>query len=274
MKTDKYFQFPLCALSYGQTWDLRLNTILHFAIVDAGLKLWRKLSRPQQDAWFSEYRKTSKYPKDFIKFNEMHCAALYGAKVIGVTFHSITRPLEEYAKLRAYIATFVAQHGADAVVRIKMQWLFDARDHHGLDYREFAVLCAIYSSIGTKQLAMITRNTIIRRALGYRKAAIMQAELGTRSDGAKPLTERQLRDTVSTLHQNNFFARATYGRRITYYSIRLKADALRKAIADRRTYPGFFHEVQSGMDQSMTAAIQVKLREISKSAAKRLPQAP
>ena len=60
---------------------------------------------------------------------------------------------------------------------MKKSWLFDTRDGHGITYREFSVLCAIYSVIGDKELAVITRERIRRCALGYRTAAILETEL-------------------------------------------------------------------------------------------------
>ena len=76
-------------------------------------------------------------------------------------------------------------------MRIKKGWVFDTRDGRGITYREFAVLCAIYSAIGDKELAIVTRERGRYRALGYRTTAIMQAELPNRADKAQPLTERR-----------------------------------------------------------------------------------
>lgn len=131
-------------------------------------------------------------------------------------------------------------------------------------YREFSVLCAIYSAIGVKELAIVARGRIRRCALGYRSAAIMASELPKRTDQAEPLTERQLRDTIDRLHRNKFFARSTVARRITYYSIRLGPEALRKKILERRTYPSFFRATQSAADQALTDAINQRRLEPAK----------
>ena len=89
----------------------------------------------------------------------------------------------------------------------------------------------------------------------------MQAELAKRTDNAQPLTERQLRDTVARLHRNRFFARCTVSRRITYYSIRLDNEAIRKKVLERRTYPDFFRASQAAQDQTLTTAIKQRRRE-------------
>lgn len=108
----------------------------------------------------------------------------------------------------------------------------------------------------------------------YRSAAIMQAEIPKRADGVQPLTERQLRDTITQLHRNKFFARCTVARRITYYSIRLDNETLRKKVLERRTYADFFRSIQSTQDQALTAAIRQKRQEAAKSEPKTPPAAP
>jgi hypothetical protein len=274
MVKNPYFQFPLCALSFGQTVYERLNAILDYSFVEAGSKLFRKLTAQQQREFLdgktiSRTNPTGVNPNDW-----RQCAASYGAYVIGVICHNFNSTIERHRQLQDYVAKFEARHGRDALVRIKQRWLFDARDGHGLTYREFSVLCAIYSAIGDKDLAIVTRERIRRCALGYRTAAIMLAELPCRADKTQPLTERQLRDTITRLHRNKFFARCTVARRITYYSIRLNNEEFRKKVLERRTYPGFFHASQAAQDQVLTAAIKRKRHEAAKSVPKEPPPAP
>lgn len=256
MSGDPYFQFPLCALSYGKSADERLNAIISFGGVSAGAKLWRKLSAEQQRSKLAEWKARPTRPARMNWSNQTHLAALCGADAIGLIYYDANSTSERHDQLRNHAAAFESRHGRDALVRIKQKWMFNARDHHGLTYREFSVLCAIYSAIGDKELAIIRRERIRHCALGYRAAAIMEAELTLRSDGARPLTERQLRDTIERLHRNKFFARCTVARRITYYSIRLDGEAFRKKVLERRTYPGFFHDSQAAQDAALTAAIK------------------
>jgi len=261
MVENPYFQFPLCALSFGQTVDARLNAILDYGLVDKGWKLFRKLSAEQQRQFLSKVRQARKIPEGCDTSNWAHCGALYGAEVIGITFGSFLSGIERYHSLHNHVTAFEQAHGRDALVRVKKGWVFNTRDGHGLTYREFSVLCAIYSAIGDKELAIITRERIRRCALGYRTKAIMEAELARRADKAQPLTERQLRDTITRLHHNKFFARCTVARRITYYSIRLDSEAIRKKVLERRTYASFFHASQSVQDAALTAALARKKAE-------------
>ncbi len=274
MVENPYFQFPLCALSFGQTVETRLNAILNYSVVQAGSQLFRKLTAEQQREFLAGWRQMGKLPEGFNSNNWLDRAALYGAKIIGVTYNHFGSVMERHHALHAHITEFEKLHGRDAKVRIKKGWLFDARDGHGITYREFSVLCAIYSAIGDKELAIVTRDRIRRCALGYRTAAILDSELPRRADKALPLTERQLKDTIARLHRNKFFARSTVARRITYYSIRLDGEAFRKKILERRTYPGFFHASQAAQDQTLTAAIKQNRREAAKSESKPTPATP
>ncbi len=267
MVENPYFQFPLCALSFGDTELDRLNSIIDLGLMQVGLKLYRGATTEQREQFVSSQRNCSKLPSDFRVKELWHVPLLYGADTLGITIGSCVSGLERYRKLEAYISEFEKRHGRDALLRIKKGWVFDARDGKGLSYRELSVLCAIYSVIGDKELCRVTRERIRQRALGYRSAAIMAAELPNRLDKQSPLTERQLRNTIERLHQNKFFARATFARRITYYSIRLDPEALRKKIVDNRTYARFFQATRRAQDAALTDEVRRKLAALSKPAA-------
>jgi hypothetical protein len=255
-KTDRYLQFPLCALSCGQTVDDRLNACLDYAVVDAGTKLWRKATPEVQSRFLSQLGQGRKLPTGFKRDNRLHVAALCGTEMLNVKYPDMNCLLERYQRFKAFLALFESQYGRDALVRIKREWLFKVRDHRGMSYRELAVLCAIYCCIGSKKVARVTQPRIRRCALGYRTAAIMQAEIARRADGAKPLTVRELRDTIDRLHRNKFFARCTYGNRFTYYSIRLNNEELRKHVEDKHSYPSIHRAMRKAQDDALTEAVR------------------
>jgi hypothetical protein len=254
-KSDPYLQFPLCALAFGKSENERLNAIIGYGIVDVGLKLWRKAAPVVKQRFISTLHEQN-LPKGFNRQDSFHCAAFYGSLIMGVTYSGMYSLVEGYDRMHECIASFQQRHGRDPLVRIKRDWVFKARDHRGLTYREFSVLCGIYSCIGDKQAARVTQPRIRRCALGYRTAPIMDAEIGRRADGASPLTDRQLRDTIERLHCNKFFARCTYARRITNYSNRLDDEQLRKHVFDRHTYPISHYTSHAAKDQALTAAIK------------------
>jgi hypothetical protein len=261
MVENPYFQFPRCALAFSKTPTERLDAIISYGMVEAGSRLFQQLSADRQQEFINAQRRLGTLPEGFKTQIWWHRAAVYGAHAIGITFGNFAGTLQRHQTLGSFIATHVSRHGRDPFVRIKRRWVFDTRDGHGISYREFAVLCAIYSAIGDKELAIVTQNRIRRCALGFRTAAIMEAELANRTDGAMPLTARQLRDTIARLHRNKFFARCTVARRITYYSIRLDDDALRAKVLERRTYPEMFRAMQAAKDHMLTAAIAQRRRK-------------
>ncbi len=270
MVENPYFQFPLCALAFGETEHNRLNAIIDYSLIENGEKLLGKLTNEQQRRFFSDAKRKGILPQGFDHFEWTHRAAVYAAEIIGVTLGDFLRGIERYHALDAFVKAFEKAHGRDALVRIKKAWLFKARDEHGLSYREFSVLCGLFSAMGDKELAIVTRQRISHCAMGYRTAAIMAVELPRRADKGQPFTERQLRDTISRLHQNRFFARCTVARRITYYSIRLNNEDFRKKVLERRTYPAFFRASQAAQDLALTNTIKRKRRET----AQHLPQSP
>ena len=83
---------------------------------------------------------------------------------------------------------------------------------------------------------LITQDRIRRRALGYKTQVVSTTEFPKRSDGAKPLTDWQLSSMIDRLHVRKFFARTTYGRRLTYYSHRMTDSQLRKAVVEMKTF--------------------------------------
>lgn len=263
MKTDsnraigRYFQFPVCALAFGENEDERLNTILDYAVVEAGSTIWRKMLQDERQRLWNQWTRPGDAPKDIDLNNKTHLAAMAGAETIGITYHNFSGLITRHAAMKKFHTAFVARHEKDATVRIRKDWLFKARDRRGLTYREFMVLTAIYSVIGNKdEPVLITQDVIRARALGYKTAAVMAVELSLRKDGQTPLTDWQLRDTIARLHRNKFFARATYGRRLTYYSNRLSQDELRQRIVERKAYAPLFQHLQASQDAAMTTSVR------------------
>ncbi len=253
---DQYLQFPLCALSFGETTYQRLNAILDYGVVHAGIRLWQKESADEKSRFLAFLPHRSKIPQGFEPNDPRHCAVLYGIEKVGVIYSNLDGLLVGHGTLEAFKNEFERRFGRDATVRIRKKWLFQARDGKGLTYREFAVLCAIYSCIGSKQFTRITRERAQHRSLGYKNKSTLQAELPRRADGAQPLTERQVRDTIDRLHGLRFFARCTYGRRVTYYSHRLTDEQLRKYVMKKHIYPVRFHRIQADKDRSLTEQIR------------------
>src|SRR5262245_12003724 len=103
-------------------------------------------------------------------------------------------------------------------------------------WRHFSVLAAIYSVIGDNvKPVLINRNMIRCRALGYKTPGVMTTALSERTDGARPLTDPQIKYDLDRLQQWGYFARvnpAAHSRR-AYFSHRLTQEKMIQAIAEK-----------------------------------------
>lgn len=252
-----YFQFPLCALAYGGTIKQRLDTIIDYATVEAGGELWRKTDQITRDRYLRGWDSAGVLPSDTDLDWERHIAALTGAEIIGVRLNRLPSVLERHSLLSDFINNFERGHDRDPLVRIRTDLLFEARDGGGMDYRELSIFAAIVSVVGDKQgPVLITQEVIRRRALGYKTEHVQNIEARVRPDGARPLTEWKLRATVDRLTRRKLIARATYGRRHTYYSTRMTPKALRRAVDERKMYAACSRWQSRLDDEEMTQAIR------------------
>jgi hypothetical protein len=256
-----YFQFPLCALSFGRDINERLNCIMAFCIVEMGVKQWQTFSRNQQIA------RRSFHPAphlctctiDLSKDEELQVVA--GCEHLNTVCHNAKGLLADYSRLRRFVEDFERRHGTDARVRIRTDWVFEARDNKGMSYSEFAVLVAIYSKIGaSKRPVLITREEIWKRAHGFKSDRVFRTEM----KGRRPfLTERQVRSIIERLHGRNFFARTTYGRRQTYYSNRLSSSELADHVFKTKVQRSLARQARGRADAALTKRIQEERRKLA-----------
>jgi len=259
-RAGNYLQFPLCALAYGKSEHDRLNAIISYGLVETGKVFWSRATDAQRADYLNTWSAVKCLPPDFDPRNPLHAAAVLGARVIGITIYSVVREVAEHQASRQFFDKFRTQNGSDALVRLRRDFIFEARDGRGTSPRELAVLAAIYSVIGKKQRPVrITRDTINLRALGYRSKEIARRELPRRSDGAQPLTEWKLRCTIDSLAARKFFRRSTFGRRETFYTNRMGEAEFRAALIARKTRRSAFKKAQRRKDENLTNTIR-KLR--------------
>jgi hypothetical protein len=250
-----YFQVPLCALAFGVSDKERLETIIAYGVMATGTKQWTKLSESQRREFLDA--RTGKLPRGFKRFDRRHLAAVCGADKTDVSLGSLDYMRKQHMALAIFRQDYEQRHGSDALVRLKTDLVFEARDGVGIIPRELWVLAAIYSIIGRKQgPVLITQDRIRCRALGYKTQAVMAAELSRREDGAKPLSDWQLRSLLDRLQARKFFARVTYGRRLSYYSHRMTEKELRKAVVEMKTFRFENRLLRQFDDKTMTDTIR------------------
>lgn len=134
----------------------------------------------------------------------------------------------DYAAARRFIKRFERKHGTDARVRIRKDWAFNVRDNKGDAVPR--IRCPrgdIQQDWGKERPGRITRDEIWKRAHGFKSDRVFRAEM---NDQRPCLTERQVRSIVERLYDRKFFARATYGRRQTYYSHCMSSTSLAEQV--------------------------------------------
>ncbi len=259
-RSGNYLQFPLCALAYGKSEHDRLNAIISYGLVETGKVFWSRATDAQRAGYLNTWSVVKCLPPDFDSCNPLHVVAVLGARVIGIEIYSAVETVTPYEALRHFFDKYQARNGTDATVRLRRDFVFEARDAKGMTPRELAVLAAIYSVIGKKRYPVrITRETIIHRALGYRSKEIAMREHSRRSDGAKFFTEWKLRCTIDSLAARKFFRQLTYGQRQTFYTNRMDEAEFRAALIARKTRHSTFKRTQRRKNESLTNTIR-KLR--------------
>jgi hypothetical protein len=263
MATEKYFQFPMCVLAYGADFQARLNHIIGFCCVNVGKIIGGSLS---SELRLCKAEEVSQMGDDVIEYNEenkFHIAALLGAAQINVKIKCINAIENDFKSIFRHKSKFEECHGRDVEVRVAAHIMWDIINKSGISYREFSVLCAIYSCIGNKKTPVrITREHIQCRQLGYKSIAIMKKELPMRTDGAKPLTLRQINYTVDKLHERGFFSRARPNARQTYYSNKITKEDMKRYLINKKTYSARFHQHRRESDRFLMQCIkEAKLKK-------------
>jgi hypothetical protein len=250
-----YFQVPLCALAFGASDTERLETIISYGVMDVGTKQWEKLTGFERQEFLEE--RVERLPRGFNRRDPLHLAAVCGAHKTNVSLGPLDEILREHGALESFRHSFEQCHGPDVLVRIRAGLVWEARGGVGITPRELWVLAAIYSVIGRKPgPVLITQDRIRRCALGYKTKAVMEKELSRRKDGAKPLSDWQLRSLLDRLQARKFFARHTYGRRLSYYSHRMSSKMLLKAVIEMKTYRFADRTLRRFDDEAMTNTIR------------------
>jgi hypothetical protein len=220
-------QFPLCGLAFSPSRSYRLHCLRSYGIVGAGR--------------FLVDCATGYKPGSSIDIDKRIVEA--GAEAIKAALepNMVEMVLREWTELERFKTDFEAKHGADALVRIKAELASEACEHEeteggcgGFTYDQFSALAAIRSVIGTKRHPVCIRRDFIRcRMLGYKASSVMLAELGARTDQAKPRADHQIKYLLRILEKRRFFLRASLNKRQTFFAIGMTPEALRSEMDAR-----------------------------------------
>ena len=230
-----YFQFPLCLLAFGKDYKERLEYIVSYCLYEQARRTNAKFSRPAG--------KTS-----------LDAAATF----LGVTIGSHQSTTFRWKEADRFVCGWEQRNGKDALVRIGTTLLWEAYNATGVTYREFSLLCAINSIIGSRSTPMrITEPSILIRAAGFKSWKIAKTELlSDESRKKRLLTPYQVRYTLERLHERRFFARARVGAKKVKYMLRVSDDQLRAMLLHREPYRLQFKAERAKSDAELRKAIR------------------
>ena len=258
----KYYQFPLCCLSFGGDYKTRLYHIVSFCIVSAGAQKRESMDRDELTKYATDYD-SEKCPSGMKKTVLQHLEILAGMKFLGVTHGNVEETQNRAAAIASHIRNTTEKEGAHPLVRIRNDLFWDCIKGN-LPYRDFAVLTAVYAAIGSKTFPVrVTRDRIQAGALGYKTKASMTPEaLAQRIDGATPLTENQIRYTLDHLEATTLFSRVQLSPRKVYFSNRMTAEQMRKQLVSWKTRPAVKLASNRKADREMQQAIKSNIKAV------------
>jgi len=230
-KGKGYFQFPLCLLGFGEDYKERLQYIVSYCLYEHARRM-----------------KSARSP-----------SLKQAATFLGVTIQCLHDDIiGQWKQANAFVREREGRYGKDPLVRIATTLLWEAHDNTGLSYREFSVLCAINSTIGSRLKPMrITEPRIRARAAGFKSWDDVKSELPSEQlIEEELLTPHQVRYTLEKLHQRKFFARARVGAKTVKYMLGVTDDELRAKLLQAETYQARFQMERAKKDAELIAAIR------------------
>jgi hypothetical protein len=254
---DPYFQFPLSALAWGKTPEARKSAIMDFCIVEMGRNRGAAMTTAEMKAEVATWP-AENHPAGLRLTDRGHLALCVGMKVLKVAHGNVQTITLNAVTLSHAIAGMAAKHGASPFVRIRHDLFWDAFKEK-MEYRRFAVLCAVYAVIGAKEYPVrITRDRIRAGALGYKTAAMMTPEvIALRTDGAQPLTDMQIRRTLDELENASLITRVQVSKRKVVFSNRMDRKEMTAAVLATATKRATKLRNHRDDDQKLQAAIKV-----------------
>jgi hypothetical protein len=275
MNTDSYVQFPLYLLAYGNDVQTRMTAIMACGAVAAGSGFIKKQKEEFAVNGFVGNILTEELENVFENGNEfyMHKEIVIGMHVLKM---DLTRDLfismnNEIQPVEYFCEKMSKQFGESPLVRIKSTYAEEVMNGRGMNYRDFSILCAVYSVIGNKQYARITRDCIRARSMGYKKACDLfsnksvltqdgQVLLADRVDKAKPFTTDQIRYTLDKMEAGHF-ARVAASKREVYFSHRMDRDILTETLFALKVNPSTKIRINRLNDKELQSRIKERLHK-------------
>lgn len=222
------FEFPLCSLSYPLPEKEKIEIIISYCIVEHSKKI-----KTNVDDRVNDYIDENSIPTGFNKKLLSHKRLLLAGEELGISLGYIPQTIRGYETLSNYIHNYTLKNGNDSYCQIGKSLCFETRDNQ-FPYRQFAVLCAVQSTIGKKaKFKRVTKDRIRFAMLGYKSKQVALKEL---KGNEKLLSDRQLGTLIEILHAKKFFSKFTYANRQTFFSTRLNDNELFEAVKNSKIF--------------------------------------
>lgn len=269
-RAKSYFQFPIHALYTGkkladvdhEAKQNLLQRIVTHAVQSVGRAMLAKTD--YEYAVDTAVRESER--KDYEWYDaddDTHTIALLGGKALGVHFNGPGATRGQSVQPRRF---------GNRQVRVRADLLWDHHDNAAAQWREFAVLSAIYAGIGSKQFARLSYEQIRSMAMGYNGIQEFEDHNTDKRRRDDRLTVRQVQYTVRHLHERGLFVRVCPNRRHVYFSNRMSESELAKAIVKREAKKKAKRLVAAALDKTVAQQIELAAAELAKEQAAKLSE--
>jgi hypothetical protein len=235
-----YFHFPLCLLAFGDDYKSRLQHIVSYCLCEQARRAHRNFANlPEKNALLDD-----------------------AATFLNVTIASHPCTIDRWKEAIRFVFQWECQNGRDASVRIATLLLWEAYNNAGLSYREFSILCAINSIIGSRRSIprRITEPSIRVRAAGFKSWETAKCSMPDLDLKRRLLTTHQVRYTLEKLHERKLFARARVGAKTVKYAVGISDAELRASLLQSETYHSRFKVERGEKDRELMIAIRAAKR--------------
>lgn len=265
MKTDRYYQFPVSALSYGMQHDDRWEHVLFFACLHYGRKAILKTPNFILGPDLRAYKQRQQIPSNPNETPDQ-MATLFAMTRFGLNVPS--KEPQHFVELASQVEKHCAVHPYPMVrIRADFWWKTFGNNKGGptISFREFCIICAVYALVGDKPYVKASLDRIRRLAAGIPDRAAFEHALEhpEESSYSLMLSTRQVRSTLDDLELNRFFAKFTYNRGECFYSHRLDRAELAAAVAKRKLSKKETIAVHRELDRDASLEIKERIENSS-----------
>jgi hypothetical protein len=265
MKTDRYYQFPISALSYGMPHDDRWEHVLFFACLDYGRKAIQKTPHFIIGPDVRAYKHRQKIPSQPNETPDQ-MAILFALTRFALNVPS--REPQYFVDLATQVEKHCAAHPYPMVrIRADFWWKTFGNNKGGtpISFREFCVICAVYALVGDKAYTKASLDRIRRLAAGIPDRAAFEHAIKQPEESRHSLilSTRQARTTLDHLELNRFFAKFTYNRGECFYSNRLDRVELADMVAKRKLSKKETIAIHRELDRGASLEIKERIENSS-----------